>query len=528
MPDSFDPYYQWLGIPPDEQPPDHYRLLGVRCFEDSADVIETAVDRQMVHLRTFQIGPRSALSEKLLSELTVARQCLLDPTRKAAYDEQLRRQRGEEPPRSDDSAELPDDPCFDALMAEAEAAGPVRLAPLRRQRASLRPWLVGGAVVLGLTLVMLALLSAVLWSLGRIRSTMDASSTANQPPTPPLLPVTGPPMTPARNPLREPPELTGSAEKSTEPPLLFTLTGHARPVCALVFSPDGRTLATGSKDKTVRLWDVDGGRMIWAKQEHTEEVNCVAFSPDGLTLASAGDDRTIRLWDAETGELRRTIIADDRGIRAIDFSPDGRRLVSAGHGRTVRLWDVDSGKRVRQWDAHDDSIMALAFSPDGRLLATGSLDRSIRLWDPTSGRLVQKLSGHDEAVRTLGFRFDGDRLVSGGEDGNWIEWDVKTGKPIKTKHDYGDRVLAVVFNPAGSVVAVGGRGKEHEIRVWDLASGEPAKILRGHAKAIGALAFSPNGRILASGGYDRVVKLWQGDPAAVEEPSGLPAPSAWK
>lgn len=514
MPETFDPYYQWLGIPPEEQPANHYRLLGIEPFEQNPEIIEAGTDRQTVHLRTFQIGPQSDVSQKLLREVAAARLCLLDPVKKAAYDRQLREQLGTKPRPIAGPAKTPIELNLDALMSEAEEARPSHLAPLPRRRKSLRPWLLPATVVLALILVIAALVGVVSWSMGRIRTAIERPNVAVDPSQNATGQPLGPSITlPATRSSGPPPALTGSVEESVEKPLLRTLIGHTRPVCAVAFSPDGKRLATGSKDGSIRLWDAATGQMLWAKQLHSEEVNGVVFSPDGRTLASAGDDRTIRLWDTATGEERRLITGHDRGIRTIAFSPSDRTLASAGHDRTVRLWNFDSGEFIRQWDAHDDSIMAMAFAPDGQILATGALDGSIRLWEPASGRLVRTLSGHEGPVRSLVFSPDGERLFSGAEDRKWIDWEVATGEPIRTNRDHTDRILAVATSPDGTVLATAGRNPEDGIRLWDTSSGELKTTLSGHAKAIGGLAFSPDGKTLVSGGYDRVVKLWQIEPA---------------
>ena len=208
--------------------------------------------------------------------------------------------------------------------------------------------------------------------------TLEQSRVAAVPPVRPAPPVAAAPVVapPVSRPARPAPRATGP---------IFS-RGHNGTVDSAAFSPDSRRLITGSFDKTVKLWDVETGRLIRTFEGHGNLVRHVAYSPDGRRIASASADNTVRLWDVETGRSLRTYQGHGGTAKWVAFSPDGRRLASASDDKTVKLWDAESGALLRTMTGHTDFVNSVTLSPDGRVLASGSNDNSAKLWDPETGR----------------------------------------------------------------------------------------------------------------------------------------------
>jgi WD40 repeat protein len=287
---------------------------------------------------------------------------------------------------------------------------------------------------------------------------------------------------------------------------LMTLQGHTDGVRSAAFSPDGKTLASGSSDQTVRLWEVSSGQGLMTLQGHTEGITSVALSPDGKTLASGSWDRTVRLWEVSSGQGLMTLQGYTNRVESVAFSPDGKTLASGNEDQTVRLWEVSSGQGLMTLHGHTRVVRSVVFSPDGKTLASGSEDQTVRLWDISSGQGLMTLQGHTHIVRSVVFSPDGKTLASGSWDQTVRLWEVSSGQCLMTLQGHTGPIESVSFSIDGKTLASGSR--DQTVRLWEVSSGQGLMTLQGHTSAVRSVAFSPDGRSVASGSYDGTIKIW--------------------
>ncbi|TYQ30162.1 WD40 repeat domain-containing protein [Pseudanabaena sp. UWO310] len=294
------------------------------------------------------------------------------------------------------------------------------------------------------------------------------------------------------------------------------LEGHNKPVTSVAFSPDGKTIASGSNDKTIKLWNLEG-KELRTLIGHRNGVWSVAFSPDGKTIASGSSDYTIKLWNLAGKELR-TLTGHSNWVESVAFSPDGKTIASGSADHTIKLWDLE-GKELRTLTGHSNIVMSVAFSPDGKSIASGSDDKTIKLWD-LAGKEIQTLTGHRNEVWSVAFSPDGKTIASGSNDKTIKLWNL-AGKEIQTLTGHRNGVWSVAFSPDGKTIASGSR--DHTIKLWDL-TGKEIQTLTGHSNIITRVAFSPDRKTIASGSADHTIKLWnlkEKEPRTMTEHSNI-------
>ncbi|MEG3889207.1 MULTISPECIES: WD40 domain-containing protein [unclassified Microcoleus] len=313
---------------------------------------------------------------------------------------------------------------------------------------------------------------------------------------------------------------------------VYTLPGHSSFVNSLAISPDGKILASGSWDKTIKIWNLETTELIGTLTGHSDRVNSVAISYDGKMLVSGSSDETIKFWNLHNGDLLCTFPGHSMEVNSVAINPKGLVIASCGGAdNTIKLWNLRSGELLRTLRGHSDNVNAVVFSPDGKILASGSSDATSKVWDVESGKLLRTLSGLNVGVNSVAIAPDGQILASVSNDYTIKLRNLQTGSLLRilnTNSGRGNGVTNLGTNEAlhilqnyvsrGESVAISGDGltlasgcDDNTINIWNLQTGELLTSLKGHSGTVYSVAIAPSGNLLASGSADRTIKIWRCD-----------------
>lgn len=347
---------------------------------------------------------------------------------------------------------------------------------------------------------------------------------------------------------------------------------HADRINDIAYSPDGRYLASASRDGTVRVWNLGNGREITVYRGHaddlksqTEDTNvfrvpAVAFAPDGQAIASSGGE-VIHIWEPKTGKLLHTLKGHKGVAKALAFGPDANTLLSGGDDRTIHIWDVQAEKPVYTTSDQNQRVEAVAFGAGGKLIAAINAAGELSVYNPATkkklltipvtdggqagygvvfagggnsivtaggdtkpkliagpapdgtgagiGQTIRAFTGHSAKVNSLAATPDGQRIVTGSQDKSVRIWDANSGKQLWSFQGHLGQVTAVALRPDGKQAASG--GEDGTIRLWPLTVADEHRAMSEATAPLWTVAYSPDGSQFATAGADRIIRLYDGN-----------------
>jgi WD40 repeat protein/tRNA A-37 threonylcarbamoyl transferase component Bud32 len=298
------------------------------------------------------------------------------------------------------------------------------------------------------------------------------------------------------------------------------LTGHTSWVRSVVIHPEGKLFASGSGDKTIKIWNLETGELLRTIAAHSAWVRAIATSPNGQILASCSNDKTIKFWEWQTGELLQTLAGHSDWVRSVAFSPDGYLLASSSQDKSIRLWRVTTGEPLKTLAGHRHWVTAVSFQPEkpqvrekhatlrqefGRTIVSGSRDKTLQVWNEETGKVRLTLEGHTAPVNAIALTPDGKTLATGSDDTTIKLWDLETGNLLRTLSNHQGAVNSLAISPDGKTLVSGSH--DRTVKLWNL---ETATLLytAAHASWVWSVAISPNGKAIVSGCWDGTVSIW--------------------
>jgi WD40 repeat protein len=300
------------------------------------------------------------------------------------------------------------------------------------------------------------------------------------------------------------------------PALVRTLKGHTKNVTCIDMTPDGKLAISGSRDRTLRVWNLQDGECLRTLEGHTDEVTSVSITPDGKLAISGGDDNALRVWDLELWECVRTLRGHNHHLRAngVCVTSDGRMAVSLSNDGIFRVWDLER-YTCRAFNTNDDSaysryfakglVTRVCITPDGRIALSKSTGGALSMWNLETGKRLKMLIGHTSPVTCVYVTPGGRIAISGSDDNTLRLWDLERGKCLRILEGHTGRITSVSLTPDCRLVFSG--SDDGNLRIWDLTSGIHRTIAKNHG-SINILCVTPDGRLAVSGTDNGMLQVW--------------------
>ncbi len=292
------------------------------------------------------------------------------------------------------------------------------------------------------------------------------------------------------------------------------LRGHESGVLCVAITPDGKKIVSGSRDKTIRIWDLETGKELKVLSGHTDAVYSVAITPNGKQIVSAGSgDKTVRIWDLDTGQQLKVLEGHAAAVLFVAITPDGKKIVSGSSDETAKIWDLKTGLQLKILKGHTDSVNSIAITADERKIISGSDDETIVIWDFALDQQeeIYVLEGHDGKIYSVAITPDGKKIVSGSSNKIIRVWYREIGSLVFDDYileGHNGPVHSIALTPDWKKIVSGSADKT--IRIWDIAEQLLFEncILEGHDGPVYSVAITPDGNKIVSGSNDKTIRIW--------------------
>jgi WD40 repeat protein len=289
--------------------------------------------------------------------------------------------------------------------------------------------------------------------------------------------------------------------------LIHSFEGHTGSVTRVIPSGDGRYAVSSSQDKTLRVWDIAAGKELSVMRGHTDAIWGVDVDwPQGIAV-TASSDMTLRLWTQSRALPDDPIEGHTSPVYGLTISRDGRYAVSGAQDKTVCVWEISTGKLLRKLEGQTDVVMGLTMTDDGQTILAGCDDGQVYIWDFATGSLLRQFAHGTRRVRSVVVTKDGRIAVSACNDKLLRVWDMATGEVIRVLEGHTERVRCAVFTPDGQHLI--SASLDQTLRVWDWTTGKTVRVLQGHTAPVWSVAVTPDGRLAISASFDRTLRVWE-------------------